>query len=795
MKSKKTNFKKEEKLKKDDKSTKKTQGSSKELKKVQKDHKNIQKLKIQNHPNNMQRNIIGDIASQNPASHRHSEHSESLNHINNPIFVQVTPRNQFAQNQPLETIQIIEGNNDNRVEQDNQNNATNRPQNAQNSPNSQNSHISEIRSSGADQSSSEDGFEQEASRPSQEPSRHRTNTSQQSASARRRHSTPMQLIRIERRFDDQEASNQRSHEEDTALNHGQAGRRQLSSQFAEISQSPPLSSQRGNRANQAHSRPLSQSGRLRRRQSPLPFQLGTLLDNLGQNPGVDTAHTPDNTNSVRRVQFPPITPTAQPINLLRAPGTAQNTQNGLTPQNMVRVQTSFIVTRNNRKCILNQRGHLLGAIFPYESKFSFYTSGILYSGLILGVILAFSLYDPNTTHELFVWRYLFLLRLLFQVAKLFDSIILLRAGLKAKPRVFHYSLLSVCHFLYFLGFVIKLEAMTLVSLILFIYVLLINFLGIEHVNRFETIFNEILMMSIYGTIFSEEKNWGVALLLLTMGSIVGLILLIAVTVQPGSCKTLPFLILGYATMISCLFMVYSMNAFVEQGSWYRFMVLPCPVLWLLCYVVAKKIIYERWRSASNQRVLGYFLSMRVPDLRTVQRAVLRRRVRNRRRVAQGRRAAVMQDAPRRVVKRKRGAFDRMKGWFRKGPSLFARIVEGDLEALKASKNKNKDADEGLHDSLCVICMDAKSDTFYAPCSHTGVCKNCALAMLKKNSRCPICRGKVDGLVFYEVLGDGSGGYREKEYLDVRLLEEQSRGDGRRAPRGGRFAGGPRMNLD
>jgi hypothetical protein len=90
-----------------------------------------------------------------------------------------------------------------------------------------------------------------------------------------------------------------------------------------------------------------------------------------------------------------------------------------------------------------------------------------------------------------------------------------------------------------------------------------------------------------------------------------------------------------------------------------------------------------------------------------------------------------------LVKKKAGAIDRMAGLFMKGPSLFTQ-KNSDENGGKSEDGiqKNSNGEE-----VCIICYDPeqKPNTFYAPCSHAGVCRTCALSIAKTNETCPICR--------------------------------------------------------
>jgi len=54
---------------------------------------------------------------------------------------------------------------------------------------------------------------------------------------------------------------------------------------------------------------------------------------------------------------------------------------------------------------------------------------------------------------------------------------------------------------------------------------------------------------------------------------------------------------------------------------------------------------------------------------------------------------------------------------------------------------------------CVVCMTEAKDTSVLPCRHLCLCKECANVLrVQHNSRCPICRVPVDGLLELKSIG-------------------------------------------
>nr|QBK85861.1 MAG: ubiquitin-protein ligase [Marseillevirus LCMAC101] len=43
---------------------------------------------------------------------------------------------------------------------------------------------------------------------------------------------------------------------------------------------------------------------------------------------------------------------------------------------------------------------------------------------------------------------------------------------------------------------------------------------------------------------------------------------------------------------------------------------------------------------------------------------------------------------------------------------------------------------------CIICMTEQTTTAIIPCGHTAFCGDCAHALEKRRSKCPICRGDI-----------------------------------------------------
>eukprot|EP00831_Metopus_contortus_P016834 TRINITY_DN17090_c0_g1_i1.p1 TRINITY_DN17090_c0_g1~~TRINITY_DN17090_c0_g1_i1.p1 ORF type:complete len:196 (-),score=25.15 TRINITY_DN17090_c0_g1_i1:57-644(-) len=51
-------------------------------------------------------------------------------------------------------------------------------------------------------------------------------------------------------------------------------------------------------------------------------------------------------------------------------------------------------------------------------------------------------------------------------------------------------------------------------------------------------------------------------------------------------------------------------------------------------------------------------------------------------------------------------------------------------------------DKGAENSECVVCLYQPRNTMLLPCKHVCLCIDCAEALAKNSTPCPICRGKV-----------------------------------------------------
>lgn len=77
-----------------------------------------------------------------------------------------------------------------------------------------------------------------------------------------------------------------------------------------------------------------------------------------------------------------------------------------------------------------------------------------------------------------------------------------------------------------------------------------------------------------------------------------------------------------------------------------------------------------------------------------------------------------------------------------GVSYVLQEIYG-LENASTSGTNGTDTNE---EQLCVICLSNRKDTTALPCRHMCMCHECADALRKQSSMCPICRNKVESLL-------------------------------------------------
>ena len=69
-------------------------------------------------------------------------------------------------------------------------------------------------------------------------------------------------------------------------------------------------------------------------------------------------------------------------------------------------------------------------------------------------------------------------------------------------------------------------------------------------------------------------------------------------------------------------------------------------------------------------------------------------------------------------------------------------------------------DTNNSDKACYVCFDADASTVLLACGHQGLCAACAARLWRIDRRCPLCRRRVNGVVFltgYFDEDDGDGG--------------------------------------
>lgn len=50
------------------------------------------------------------------------------------------------------------------------------------------------------------------------------------------------------------------------------------------------------------------------------------------------------------------------------------------------------------------------------------------------------------------------------------------------------------------------------------------------------------------------------------------------------------------------------------------------------------------------------------------------------------------------------------------------------------------------EQLCFICYDRPPETVLLECGHAGLCRTCALQLLTRRARCPVCRSRISNVV-------------------------------------------------
>lgn len=58
------------------------------------------------------------------------------------------------------------------------------------------------------------------------------------------------------------------------------------------------------------------------------------------------------------------------------------------------------------------------------------------------------------------------------------------------------------------------------------------------------------------------------------------------------------------------------------------------------------------------------------------------------------------------------------------------------------------------DAMCTICFSNDSNCIIFSCRHSGVCKDCAVDMLKKAPVCPFCRQSIEKVCVVKLSEDG-----------------------------------------
>lgn len=449
------------------------------------------------------------------------------------------------------------------------------------------------------------------------------------------------------------------------------------------------------------------------------------------------------------------------------------------------------------------RGHIFGAICERESNFSFYFGGLLIIAFLVNVIYCLLNYQPDTNQEMIAWRYLFYIKAMYQFSEFVNYTIMRCFNVKCSNEIIHYSILSGIHLFYSWAFTLKKEEIKYAGYFAFAYVVVINIIGVNNINKIEATVSEIIFFAVTMKI-SADQNWSgtvsyqfdsskdptltwyltfFVFLLIALGAL--FILLILIFAKKKTLKGLITLLIFVFTSISIVLCVYFLDDFAEKGpsnTKYLLFVIPAPILSMLSFIILRGMIKDKYSDRGYQVVLRMYLLNEIDSVSGYikRREKIRRReqrlVRERTSRMQNQRTQI--DIGEQVlVKKKPGAIDRMAGLFMKGPSFFKKDSKND--SPRSSKDKNdspedkENKSEGKND-ICIICYNPDNipNTFYSPCSHAGVCKACALSMVKKNKSCPICRQKIVALIFYQKTPEGK--FQETGSLEFKKKSDRSR---------------------
>lgn len=68
------------------------------------------------------------------------------------------------------------------------------------------------------------------------------------------------------------------------------------------------------------------------------------------------------------------------------------------------------------------------------------------------------------------------------------------------------------------------------------------------------------------------------------------------------------------------------------------------------------------------------------------------------------------------------------------------IIKEEINSKKEYKEENNSSEDNKQ---CIICLSEKREYLIIPCGHLCLCQNCKKNFKKRDSKCPICRNKIN----------------------------------------------------
>ena len=108
--------------------------------------------------------------------------------------------------------------------------------------------------------------------------------------------------------------------------------------------------------------------------------------------------------------------------------------------------------------------------------------------------------------------------------------------------------------------------------------------------------------------------------------------------------------------------------------------------------------------------------------------------------------------------------DNQMGRFTKISDTLFGIESVRNQYIRSNSNLNRDkTDDKKINTLCFVCYTNPPKACYQPCMHAGVCKECAVEFYKISQTCPLCRKRLEGILFYKITEEGKF-QQEKELI-------------------------------